>query len=69
MYDHISEWTLGLLSNVMCRPITLQFTGCHQPVQRSYWPESVIYWLAKWNEMRNAWTRKLQLSGPTVPLL
>ena len=31
-----SEWTVGLLSSATCGPIFVQFTGCHQPVQRSY---------------------------------
>ena len=34
-----SEWTVGLLSSATCCPIFVQFTGCHQPVERSYWPE------------------------------
>ena len=40
------EWAVGPLSSATRRPITMQFTGCHQPVQRSYWPENAIDWLA-----------------------
>ena len=26
-------------------PMFMQFTGCHQPVQRFYWPTNAIDWL------------------------
>ena len=37
---------LGLLSSATRHHIIMQFTGCHQPVQNSYWPENAIDWLA-----------------------
>ena len=40
------EWTVGSLSRAKCCLIITQFTGCHQPVQRSYWTENAIDWLA-----------------------
>ena len=40
------EWTVGPLSSATQRSIIMQFTGCHQPVKRSYWPENAIDWLA-----------------------
>ena len=36
----------------------MQFTGCHQPVQGFYWPETCV--------MRNARAHKIQWSGSTV---
>ena len=41
-----SELTVGPLSRATRRFVIIQFTGCHQPVQRSYWPENAIGWLA-----------------------
>ena len=26
-------------------PMFMQFTGCHQPVKRFYWPKNAIDWL------------------------
>ena len=41
-----SEWTdNGPLSSATCSAMILQFTGCHQPVLRFYWPENAIDWL------------------------
>ena len=40
-----SEWTVGPLNSATCPPIFMQLTGCHQPVQRFYWPENAIDWL------------------------
>ena len=40
-----SEWTVGPLSSATCPPMFIQFTGCHQLVQRFYWPENAIDWL------------------------
>ena len=40
------EWTVGPLSSATRRPIIMQFTGCHHPVQRSYWPQNASDWLA-----------------------
>ena len=40
-----SEWTEGPLSSTTCSPMFMQFTGCQQPVQHSYWPENAIDWL------------------------
>ena len=37
---------VGPLSSAKCCP--MQFTGCQQPVQRSYWPENAIDWPALW---------------------
>ena len=45
----------------------MQFTGCQQPVQHSYWPENAIDWLRdNANYVRHARTHNIQLSGPTV---
>ena len=41
-------WTVGLLSSATQQLIIMQFTGCHQPVQRSYWPKNDTDWLASW---------------------
>ena len=47
----------------------MQFTGCHQPVQRSYWPENAMTGgRHNGNEMRNeicVGTQTL-IGGPTV---
>ena len=37
-----SEWTVGPLCRATCSPMFMQFTGCHQPVQRFYWPENAM---------------------------
>ena len=63
-----SEWTVGPLSSAACRPIFMQFIGCDQPIQPSYWPENRIECLGygKGNDMRHAKKRKLCLNGPNV---
>ena len=40
-----SERTVGPLSGAICHPMFMQFTGCKQPVQNSYWPKNAFYWL------------------------
>ena len=40
------ERTVGPLSSATRRSIIMQFTGFHQSVQRFYWPENAIDWLA-----------------------
>ena len=40
-----SEWTAEPLNGAICHPIFMQFTGCKQPVQHSYWPANAIDWL------------------------
>ena len=42
-----SEWIVGPLSSATFTLMFMQFTGCHQPVQRFYWPENAIDWLKK----------------------
>ena len=42
-----SEWTAGPLSSATCSVMFMQFTGCHEPVRRYYWPENAIDWLRK----------------------
>ena len=37
----------GPLSSATCLPMFMQFTGCHQPVQHSYWPENAIDCMAE----------------------
>ena len=59
-----SEWKVKSLSNVTCPPIFMQFTGCDQPLQHSYWPENAIDRLTEIMlitcVMRHARTHKLQ---------
>ena len=51
--------------NMICAPMFMQITGCHQPVQGFYWPENAIDWLRyanKTNNMRNAKCASTQTS-------
>ena len=42
-----SEWTVGPLSSATCPSLFMQFSGCHQPVQRFYWSENPIDWVGE----------------------
>ena len=37
----------------------MQFTGCHQPVQRSYWPENEMDRLHYGQNFEKSWSGKI----------
>ena len=52
--SQICQWTIGPLSSATCPRMFMQFTGCHQPVQRFYWSGNTIDCLENANNIRNA---------------